>query len=107
MGGAHHIRYNTCYTALPGRVDLISSSVVGFLFGSLETLQLFSGNLPSIPSSFTEVPVHLEVGSDTNTDRELYFTASVWSLDSSLAPPACALPSLNTIYPGHNTSKFY
>lgn len=106
----------TCtHAVLPGRVDLISSSVVGFPFGSLETLQLVVGSLPSIPSSLTQVPIHLDLEhSDDSTDndegnstspRELYLTASVWPLDSSLAPPACAFPTLSTIYPGDNTSE--
>lgn len=97
---------------LPGRIDLISSSDVQFPFGSLETLQVLAGNLLSIPSSFTEVPIHLDLASEDNSDsnttagaREFYFTASVWSLDSSLAPPACVLPSLSTVYPGQNASK--
>ena len=92
---------------LPGRVDLISSSVVGFPFGSLESLQVVAGNLLSIPSSFTEVPIHLDVDSDASTAarEQLYITASVWPLESSLAPPGRASPSLGTIYPGDNTSK--
>lgn len=113
-GSFRSATFNT-HTVLPGRVDLIASSVVGFPFGSLETLQLVAGSLPSIPSSLTRVPIHLDLEhSDDSTDsdggnstspREIYLTASVWSLESSLAPPACAFPSLSTIYPGDNTSK--
>ena len=82
---------------------MISSSRVAFPFDSLETLKLLAVSLPSIPSSFTDIPIHLEVNSDSGTD-ELYFAASVWSLNSTLAPPACAVPSLSTISPGHNDS---
>lgn len=99
------------YAVLPGRIDLISLGVVRFPFDSLETLRLLAGNLPAIPSSFTEVPLHLDLEIDPGSEsgntssRELYLALSVWPLDSSLAPPACALPSLSTVYPGQNASR--
>ena len=112
MGGARYYSHAPIHSiiVLPSRIDLISSSRVESPFDSLETLQLLAANLPSIPASLTEIPVHLEVASDSSTDipEELYYlSAGVWSLDSRLAPPACAIPSLSTISPGQNTSKLY
>lgn len=102
MGGAHKYLslFPTPLAVLPRRIYLIQSSSVMFPFDSLEAVRLFTA-LPSIPASFTNITVYLELEAGNN---DIYFTASAWPLNDSLAPPACVLPSLDTIAPEQNIS---
>ena len=71
---------------------------------SLDVLQFVvqAGVLAPLPTDLNDVVATMEI----TGNRSLHFAVSVWSMDSSVAPPGCPTPRIGTLTPEQNQSRF-